>query len=100
MSKTEQTFNNHEQGNSSLGVVRRSFLGAKYLYLDEKTRVRYGFSFAHLGTTYTLQRKGIFWNEVAWTYPSTHIGEKLERIIEYLKWYEEDKKQPKTEYLF
>lgn len=81
-------------------LVRRSFFGVKYLYLNEKTRVRYGFTFAHLGTTYTLQRKGIFWNEVAWTYPSTHIGQQLNDIIEYLKWYEQDKEQDKTECLF
>lgn len=81
-------------------VVRRSFFGAKYIYLDEKTRVRYGFTFAHSGKTYTLQRKSIFWNEVAWTYPSTHIGQQLSDIIQYLKWYEQDKNKPKTECLF
>ena len=51
-----------EADNSDLGAVRRGFFGAKYLYLDDDTRVRYGFSLAHLGITYTLQRKkGIFW---------------------------------------
>ena len=98
--KTDKT--SLENGNepSCLGAVRRSFFGAKYLYLDPNTRIRFGFTFAHLGTTYTLQRKGIFWNKVAWTYSSTHIGQKIERIIEYLKWYEEENKQPKTECLF
>lgn len=81
-------------------AVRRSFFGSKYFYLDEKTRVRYGFSFAYLGKTYTLQRKNIFWYNVAWTYPSTHVGEGLDTIIEYLKWYEEDEKHPKTDCLF
>lgn len=81
-------------------VVKRSFLGAKYLYLDDDTRVRYGFSLAHLGITYTLQRKGIFWNEVAWTYPSTHVGKEIDGIIEYLKWLEEHKKKPKNKCLF
>lgn len=97
---TDKTSIGNESQPSCLGVVRRSFFGAKYLYLDNKTRVRYGFTLAHLGTTYTLQRKGIFWNEVAWTYPSTHIGKKLEAIVEYLKWYEKDIKQQKTECLF
>lgn len=84
-------------------VVKRTFFGVKYLYLDDKTRVRYGFAIIRLGKTYALQRKGrkgIFWNEVAWTYASTHIGDTLEKVIRYLKWYEKDKKKPKTECLF
>jgi hypothetical protein len=85
---------------SYTNVVRCGFFGVKYLYLDEKTRVRYGFTFTRLIKTYTLQRKGIFWNNVAWTLPSTHIGGKLEDIIEYLKWYEKDNKQPKSDCLF
>lgn len=80
-------------------LVSRSFLGEKYLFLDEKTRVRYGFSFSKLGTTYMLQRKGICWFSVAWTYTSTH-GDNLKEIIKYLFWYEEDKKQPKNACLF
>lgn len=83
-----------------IGAVRRSFFGVKYLYLDENTRLRYGFTFAYLGITYTLQRKGISWNEVAWTYPSTHIGKKIEHIIEYLKWDEKRLKYVKNECLF
>lgn len=81
-------------------IVRRGFFGAKYLYLDDDTRVRYGFTLAHLGITYTLQRKGTSWKEVAWTYPSAHVGEKIDSIIEFLKWHEEYKKQPKRKCLF
>lgn len=96
---TEKISLENERHPSCLGVFRRSFFGAKYLYLDPNTRLRYGFTFAYFGTTYTLQRKGICWNEVAWTYSSTQYGQKLECIIEYLKWYEE-KNQSKTECLF
>ena len=98
--KKEQNLDNNTEQALNIPVVRRSLFGAKYLYLDDKTRVRYGFTLWYLGTTYTLQRKGIFWNQVAWTYPSTHIGEKIGGIVSYLKWCEEDKKQPKTECLF
>lgn len=77
---------------SSLDVVKNGFFGVKYLYLDTETRVRYGFSFTHLGKTYTLQRKGIFWDEVAWTYPQSHRGDDLTSIISYLKWYEDTNK--------
>ncbi len=74
-------------------LVSRSFFGAKYLFLDENTRVRFGFSFAELGKTYKLQRKGICWKSVAWTYPETH-SRNLNEIVEYLFWYEERHKQP------
>ena len=74
-----------------LNTVKRGLFGTKYSYLDEKTRVRYGYTFIHLGITYTLQRKGVFWNNVAWTYPILHIGQSLDEIVGYLKWYERDK---------
>lgn len=88
-----ETLKQNETAKFGICAVMRSFFGVKYLYLDNNTRVRYGFTLKHLGITYTLQRKGVFWNEVAWTYPSSHIGNKLETIVEYLKWYEKDKKQ-------
>jgi hypothetical protein len=72
-------------------IVKKGYLGIKYLYIDEKTRVRYGFSLFHVGIVYKLQRKSFWWYDVAWTYPSTHIGQNLEEIISYLKWYEKDK---------
>lgn len=72
--------------------VKRSFFGVKYLYIDEKTRVRYGFNIKYLGTTYTFQRKSFFWNDVAWSYASSHIGKSLKEILDYLKWHEKNKK--------
>jgi len=69
--------------------VKKGLFGTKYMYLDENTRVRYGFKFIHLGVVYTLQRKSfLVWIEKAWTYPSTHTGRDIESIIDYLKWYE------------
>ena len=82
-------------------AVRRSFFGVKYFYINTKTRVRYGFSIIHVGITYTLQRKKIFWNEVAWTYPETHPEQSLDDIINYLNWYEEEaKNEKKTKCVF
>lgn len=76
-------------------AVRRSFFGVKYFYINAETRVRYGLSIVHVGTVYTLQRKKMFWNEVAWTYPKTHPKQSLNDIIDYLKWYEEEAKNEK-----
>lgn len=91
----------NEKGEYTKPVVKRSFFGSKYLYLDDNTRVRYGYSLAHVGTTYTLQRKkGIFWKEVAWTYPSTYVNSGIDEVIEYLEWYEEYKKRLKPKCLF
>lgn len=94
-----------KNGNDFTPVIRRSFFGAKYLYLDDNTRVRYGFVLAHVGTAYTLQRKkGRFWKEVAWAYPSAYVNLGIDSLIEYLKWYEEYekrlKKRLKTKCLF
>jgi len=80
--------------------VKRSFFGVKYLYIDEKTRVRYGFNIKYLGTTYTFQRKSFFWNDVAWSYASSHIGKSLKEILDYLKWHEKDKKKYKIKCVF
>jgi len=71
-------------------VIKQGWFGVKFMYLDANTRVRYGFNLSKVGITYTLQRKQIFWKEVAWTYPSTHPSQNLSEIIEYLKWYEEE----------
>ena len=83
-------------------LVSRSFFGAKYLFLDENTRVRFGYSFGELGKKYKLQRKGICWKSVAWTYPTRRnvhafmeINKNLNEIVGYLFWYEERHKQPK-----
>lgn len=70
-------------------AIGSGWFGVKYLYLNDKTRVRYGFSLRHFGVTYTLQRKNIFWNEVSWTYPLPMFGNRIELIIKYLKWDED-----------
>jgi hypothetical protein len=76
--------------------VKKGLFGVRYYYLDDVTRIRYGLCIAHVGTAYTLQRKGkYFWNEVAWTYPETHRNGDLEEVIEYLQWYERDSKTTK-----
>ncbi len=69
----------------------RGFTLAKYLYLDETTRIRLGLSISKLGTVYQLQRKKrrYSWSEVAWSYPVVFDRRTLNEIVDYLFWYEE-----------
>lgn len=76
--------------------IVKGLFGIKYMYLDNKTRVRYGYNFSSLGISYTLERKKLFWRETAWTYAKTHERDDMQEILEYLKWYEKDKERERT----
>jgi hypothetical protein len=73
-------------------VMHRFF---KYHYLDENTRISFGYHFSDLGKSYHLQRKGrYFWKKVAWTYIIPWWEPNLDGLIGYLKWYENKHKEP------
>jgi len=67
----------------------KGLFGVKYHYLNNKTRLRYGFTFRLYGKACTLQRKKLFWKEVAWTYLGFNSID-LKTIIEYLMWKEKE----------
>lgn len=81
--------------------TKTTFFGSKYLFLNDKTRIRYGYCFKHFGKAYTKEiKKGFFWKEIAWTYAETHINSTLEDVIMYLDWYERYTKPKKSSPLF
>ena len=85
----------------NIPVVRRSFFGFKHYYLDSNTRISFGFHLSKLGKSYLLQRKGkLFWKETAWTYDVPFYKPDLIGLINYLYWYEGDKKSVTTECCF
>jgi hypothetical protein len=78
-------------------IVEKGWFGVRYLYLNDNTRIRYGYSIQALGVCYTLQRyRGFYWQRVSWAYGT--IIETLDQLIAYL-FYEEDeyeKNKPKS----
>jgi hypothetical protein len=71
--------------------VVKNWYGAKYLYLDSKTRVRYGICFPYFERVYSLQRKeSIRWKTVAWNYAVVMNPQPIAEIIDYLFWEEAD----------
>lgn len=77
-------------------VKKRLF--ARYLYIDENTRIRYGFKLKYLGKSYTLERKTKRWITKAWTYNLSN--DDLENLLGYLLWYENRHNKKSKEILF
>ena len=76
-------------------IVKKGLFGVRYLYLNDNTRIRYGYSIQEMGIAYVLQRKRFFWQRVSWSYNS--FDGSLDQVIRYLFWKEEedDKRKPK-----
>lgn len=72
----------------------KKLLGYRWYYIDDNTRIEYGFHFAEYAKSYRLQRKGGcgWYYTGAWSYPSIHQNDPIERVIEYLYWKEEQLK--------
>jgi hypothetical protein len=78
--------------------VEEGLFGYRYLYLNDNTRIRYGYSFRELGASYVLQRyNGLWWKRRAWAY-GVAINT-LDEMISYL-FYSEEKEYPKKTSLF
>jgi hypothetical protein len=77
--------------------VKKGLFGYKYLYLNDKTRIRYGYSIQELGIAYVLQRKNVLWKRRAWAYGV--YANTLDELISYLFWSEE-REHPKKTSLF
>lgn len=74
----------------------KKLLGYRWHYIDDNTRIEYGFHFGELDKTYRLQRKiKNKWKYTgAFTYPSTHVGSSLDVIINFLIFKESLHKKP------
>jgi len=76
-------------------IVKKGWFGVRYLYLNDNTRIRYGYSIQELGISYALQRyNGLFWQRRACTFNSTNMT--LDELITYLFWYEDEENKPKS----
>lgn len=79
------------------GAVEKTFFGYRRYYIDESSRIEYGWHLADSGKSYQLQRfNGWRWRTVAWTYGHTMQPYTLERVKEYLFWYESEEKKEKV----
>jgi hypothetical protein len=76
-------------------IRKKLWLVYQDVYLDENTRISYGWHFLELGNSYHLQRKiNGKWRKVAWTY----FGGTVESIYGYLLQREKKHQKPTSAY--